>query len=66
MRTRSYEDKNGVKRSVMEINAEVMEMLDGKQQNQQQQQYEQPQYNAQPAQPQYSSQGNGEDEDLPF
>jgi len=68
MRTRSYEDRNGVKRSVMEINAEVMEMLDGKQQNQQQQQYEQPQYNAQPAQqqPQYSSQGNGEDGDLPF
>lgn len=64
MRTRSY--RSGVKRSVMEINAEVMEMLDGKQQNQQQQQYEQPQYNTQPAQPQYSSQGNGEDEDLPF
>lgn len=57
MRTRSYEDRNGIKRSVMEINAEVMEMLDGKQQNQQQQQYEQPQY---------SSQGNGEDGDLPF
>lgn len=68
MRTRSYEDRNGVKRSVMEINAEVMEMLDGKQQNQQQQQYEQQQHNAQPAQqqPQYSSQGNGEDGDLPF
>ena len=62
MRTRSYEDRNGVKRSVMEINAEVMEMLDGKQQNQQQQQYEQ---QPQP-QPQYSSQGNGEDGDLPF
>lgn len=68
MRTRSYEDRNGVKRSVMEINAEVMEMLDGKQHNQQQQQYEQPQYNAQPAQhqPQYSSQGNGEDGYLSF
>lgn len=56
MRTRSYEDRNGVKRSVMEINAEVMEMLDGKQQYAQQPQ----------PQPQYSSLGNGEDGDLPF
>ena len=57
MRTRSYEDRNGVKRSIMEINAETIEMLDCKQQSQQ--------YAQQP-QPQYSSQGNGEDGDLPF
>lgn len=66
MRTRSYEDRNGVKRSIMEINAEVMEMLDGKQQNQQPQQT-QPQYYAQPTQQApYPPQGNGEDGDLPF
>lgn len=59
MRTRSYEDKSGVKRSVMEINADTIEMLDSKQQSQQQQVQPQPQ-------PQYSSQGNGEDGDLPF
>lgn len=66
MRTRSYEDRNGVKRSIMEINAEVMEMLNGKQQNQQPQQA-QPQYYAQPTpQAPYQPQGNGEDGDLPF
>lgn len=59
MRTRSYEDKSGVKRSVMEINADTIEMLDSKQQSQQQQVQPQPQA-------QYSSQGNGEDGDLPF
>lgn len=66
MRTRTYQDRNSVKRSVMEINAEVMEMLDGKQQNQQQQ-HETSQYNAQPAQQTSSQpQGNGESDDLPF
>ena len=64
MRTRSYEDKSGVKRSVMEINADTIEMLDSKQQSQQPQQYAQ-QEQPQP-QPQYSSQGNGGDGDLPF
>ena len=59
MRTRSYEDKSGVKRSVMEINADTIEMLDSKQQSQQQQVQPQPQA-------QYSSQGNGGDGDLPF
>lgn len=59
MRTRSYEDKSGVKRSVMEINADTIEMLDSKQQSQQ------PQVQPQP-QAQYSSQGNGGDGDLPF
>ena len=34
MRTRNYTDKNGVKRTIMEINADMMEMLDGKQQAQ--------------------------------
>lgn len=62
MRTRSYEDKTGVKRSVMEINADTIELLDSKQQ--QPQQYA-PQEQPQP-QPQYSSQGNGGDGDLPF
>lgn len=62
MRTRNYEDKTGAKRTIMEINAETIEMLDGKQQSQQQQ----PQQYAQQPQPQYSSQGNGEDGDLPF
>ena len=62
MRTRSYEDKTGVKRSVMEINADTIELLDSKQQQPQQYaQQEQPQ-----PQPQYSSQGNGRDGDLPF
>ena len=62
MRTRNYEDKTGAKRTIMEINAETIEMLDGKQQSQQQQ----PQQYAQQPQPQYSSQGNGEDGDLSF
>lgn len=62
MRTRSYEDKTGVKRSVMEINADTIELLDSKQQ--QPQQYA-PQEQPQP-QPQYSSQGNGGDGDLLF
>lgn len=30
MRTRTYEDKQGIKRSIMEIHAETMEMLDSK------------------------------------
>lgn len=34
MRKRTYEDKNRVKRSIMEINAEIIEMLDSKQSNQ--------------------------------
>lgn len=34
MRTRGYTDKNGVKRTITEINAEMMEMLDGKPQAQ--------------------------------
>lgn len=56
MRTRTYEDRSGVKRSIMEINAELLEMLDSKQQSQQQPAYEQ------------SSQAGGMDpnEDLPF
>lgn len=58
MRTRSYEDRNGVKRTIMEINAELLEMLDGKPQQQQ------PSASAQP-QSQYSSSVK-DDEDLPF
>lgn len=37
MRTRSYDDKQGIKRYVMEINAETIEMLDPKQSAQPQQ-----------------------------
>lgn len=59
MRTRSYDDRQGVKRSIMEIHVEELEMLDNKQQSQQQ--YQQPMQ-----QPQYAPQGNGEDGDLPF
>lgn len=58
MRTRSYDDKNGVKRSIMEINAELLEMLDNKPTTQQKQAY-------QPQQPQPTGQKK-EDDDLPF
>ena len=37
MRTRSYDDKNGVKRYVTEINADTFQMLDRKNDSQQQQ-----------------------------
>lgn len=37
MRTRTYDDRNGVKRSIMEISAETVEMLDTKPQQAQQQ-----------------------------
>lgn len=64
MRTRQYDDKNGVKRSIMEINAESLEMLDSKpttaQPQQQTSQFpymgqQTPQYPPQPREP-----------DLPF
>lgn len=58
MRTRSYDDKNGVKRTIMEINAELLEMLDNKPTTQQKQAY-------QPQQPQPIGQKK-EDDDLPF
>lgn len=41
MRTRSYDDKNGIKRYVTEINAENMVMLDSRQQQQPQEQNQQ-------------------------
>ena len=41
MRTRSYDDKNGIKRYVTEINAENLVMLDSKQQQQPQEQNQQ-------------------------
>ena len=63
MKTRTIEDKKGAKRSIMEINADYMEMLDGKPQPQAQQQpYAQPYVQQQPymqqpyAQPQYPQQ----------
>ena len=59
MRTRSYDDKNGVKRTIMEINAELLEMLDNKPTTQQRQAY-------QPQQPQLTEQQKKADDDLPF
>lgn len=64
MRTRQYDDKNGVSRSIMEIHAESMEMLDNKQQQQGQQQ-PQPQQAA-PSATQYNNTGNNDKDDLPF
>lgn len=58
MRTRSYDDKNGVKRTIMEINAELLEMLDNKPTTRQKQAY-------QPQQPQPTGKKK-EDDDLPF
>lgn len=60
MRTRSYDDKNGVKRTIMEINAELLEMLDNKPTTPQQRQAYQPQ------QPQPTEQQKKADDDLPF
>lgn len=60
MRTRQYDDKNGVSRSIMEIHAESMEMLDSKQQTAQQPQQ------AAPSATQYNSPGNDDKDDLPF
>lgn len=61
MRTRQYEDRNGVKRSIMEINAELIEMLDSKPTSQQQplDEHQTPQYGS-------MQQGNKKDDDLPF
>lgn len=64
MRTRQYDDKSGVSRSIMEIHAESMEMLDSKQQQQGQQQ-PQPQQAA-PSATQYNNPGNDNKDDLPF
>lgn len=58
IRTRSYEDRNGVKRYVTEIHADVMQMLDRKQETNQQQQ--------QPFPPRVDANGNPQDDDLPF
>lgn len=61
MRTRSYEDKNGIKRTVMEINAEMLEMLDSKPTIQQSQAY-QPTQSMQPQPPEFKK----KEDDLPF
>ena len=63
IRTRSYEDRNGVKRYVTEIHADIMQMLDRKQETNQQQQYNQQQQ--QPFPPRVDANGNPQD-DLPF
>lgn len=60
MRTRQYDDKNGVSRSIMEIHAEAMEMLDSKQQTAQQPQQ------AAPSATQYNNPANDDKDDLPF
>lgn len=62
MRTRQYESRDGIKRSIMEINAEILEMLDGKPTTNQQQPTRQA---PQQPQPQYMGQPKKED-DLPF
>lgn len=61
MRTRQFEDRNGVKRSIMEINAELIEMLDSKPTSQQQplDEHQTPQYGS-------MQQENKKDDDLPF
>lgn len=61
MRTRSYEDQNGIKRTVMEINAELLEMLDSKPTTQQNQAY-QPTQSMQPQPPEQRK----KEDDLPF
>lgn len=61
MRTRSYEDQNGIKRTVMEINAELLEMLDSKPTTQQSQAY-QPTQSMQPQPPEQRK----KEDDLPF
>lgn len=61
MRTRQYESRDGIKRSIMEINADMLEMLDSKPTNQQQQTSQAPQQ----SQSQYTGQSKKEDT-LPF
>lgn len=63
IRTRSYDDRNGVKRYVTEIHGDIMQMLDRRQDNSQTQQS---QY--QPAPNAYSggSAQRNDNDDLPF
>lgn len=61
MRTRQYESRDGIKRSIMEINADMLEMLDSKPTNNQQ-----PQQQASQAPQQPQTQQQKADEDLPF
>ena len=59
IRTRSYDDRNGIKRYVTEIHGDIMQMLDRRQANVQ----------PQPQQNTYSGGGNSQSEDnddLPF
>lgn len=63
MRTRSYDDKNGVKRWITEIDADVMQMLDRKSENSQQQPQSQ-QATSAPNNP--ISNKKEVDDDLPF
>ena len=55
IRTRSYDDKNGIKRYVTEIHGDIMQMLDRKSDGGNQQQYIG-----------QSANSSGEDDDLPF
>lgn len=62
LRHREYTDKNGVKRYVTEVHADVMEMLDQKPSAQQAQSAPAPNVPPMPA----STSENKQDEDLPF
>lgn len=69
MRTRSYDDKNGSKRYITEIEADTMQMLDRKDSNNggnAQQATAAPQYASSPYQQQTSQQSNNGNDDLPF
>ena len=68
MRTRTYEDKNGIKRYITEIEGETMQMLDRKaeyNQNGGQQQQTQQTATYQPQTPNFPN-ANKKDDDLPF
>lgn len=61
IRTRSYDDRNGVKRYVTEIHGDIMQMLDRKSDNSNQHQYA-----SQGASGNSGSANSDDDDDLPF
>lgn len=63
MRTRSYDDKNGVKRYITEIEGETMQMLDRRADNAT---YPSIQNDVQPAYSNQQTQVSQKDDDLPF
>lgn len=66
IRTRNYDDRNGVKRYVTEIHADVMQMLGRKQDNNTQQQSIATTSYQQPFPPRVDINGNIQEDDLPF